>query len=162
MTRLHGPNLMKITRWKIGQNVSKLFPFTKPLLSYESDPYKAETGPNLIVAVQVEASMDFAHGDWLTTFMTGSLNYQAVHHLFPYVCLSPVSIMPQLIDYLKVSQYYYPALAPIIEEVCARHNVKYNVTGSVFEVMALHTTRLSHMSKDPSELFGITGYYRRI
>ncbi|KAE9380865.1 delta-5 desaturase [Stipitochalara longipes BDJ] len=88
--------------------------------------------------LQVESSMDFAHGSWLTTFMTGSLNYQAVHHLLPYV-----------------SQYYYPALAPIVQEVCAKHDVKYNLTGSVFEAMALHTTRLSNMGKDPGELSGI-------
>jgi hypothetical protein len=31
--------------------------------------------------------MDFAHGSWLTTFMTDSLNCQAVHRLLPYVCI---------------------------------------------------------------------------
>jgi hypothetical protein len=51
----------------------------------------------------------------------------------------------------KVSQYYYPALAPIIQEVCAKHGVKYHVTGSVFEAMALHTTRLANMGKQPGE-----------
>ncbi len=35
--------------------------------------------------LQIEASMDFAHGSWFTTFLVGSLNYQAVHHLFPHV-----------------------------------------------------------------------------
>jgi fatty acid desaturase len=37
--------------------------------------------------LQIESSMDFAHGSWLTTFLVGSLNYQAVHHLFPHVRL---------------------------------------------------------------------------
>lgn len=35
--------------------------------------------------LQIEASMDFAHGSWWTTFLVGGLNYQAVHHLFPHV-----------------------------------------------------------------------------
>jgi len=39
---------------------------------------------------QIESSMDFAHGSWLTTFLVGSLNYQAVHHLFPHVGLQPI------------------------------------------------------------------------
>jgi hypothetical protein len=97
--------------------------------------------------------MDFAHGSWLTTFMTGSLNYQAVHHLFPYVRSRSSNIMNVLliIIFSKVSQYYYPALAPIIQEVCAKHGVKYHVTGSVFEAMALHTTRLAHMGKEPGD-----------
>jgi hypothetical protein len=42
----------------------------------------------------------------------------------------------------KVSQYYYAALAPIIQEVCAKHNVKYHLTGSVFEAMGLHMSGL--------------------
>lgn len=34
---------------------------------------------------QVKSSVDYAHGNWLTTFMCGALNYQVTHHLFPTV-----------------------------------------------------------------------------
>lgn len=43
--------------------------------------------------LQVESSMDFAHGDFLTTILTGSLNYQSVHHLFPQVSYLMMSII---------------------------------------------------------------------
>lgn len=34
---------------------------------------------------QVKSSVDYAHGNWLTTFLCGALNYQVTHHLFPTV-----------------------------------------------------------------------------
>ncbi|KAF8862664.1 fatty acid/sphingolipid desaturase [Acephala macrosclerotiorum] len=82
--------------------------------------------------LQIESSMDFAHGSWFTTFMVGSLNYQAVHHLLPYV-----------------SQYYYPALAPIVQQICAKHNVKYNLRGTLYEAIALHIRRLAKFGINP-------------
>lgn len=56
--------------------------------------------------------MDYAHGNALTTFLCGALNYQVTHHLFP-----------------TVSQYHYPAIAPIIQDVCRD-----------FQVLAYRTT----------------------
>jgi fatty acid desaturase len=35
--------------------------------------------------MQVETAQDYAHGSWLTSVLTGGLNYQVVHHLFPHV-----------------------------------------------------------------------------
>lgn len=52
---------------------------------------KENLTPNLTgewAVLQVKSSMDYAHGSWLTTFMTGALNYQITHHLFP--CVSQV------------------------------------------------------------------------
>ena len=37
--------------------------------------------------LQVETAQDYAHGNWLVTILTGGLNYQIVHHLFPHVCI---------------------------------------------------------------------------
>lgn len=34
---------------------------------------------------QVKSSVDYSHGNWLTTFLCGALNYQVTHHLFPTV-----------------------------------------------------------------------------
>jgi fatty acid desaturase len=82
--------------------------------------------------LQIESSMDFAHGNWWTTFLTGSLNYQAVHHLFPHV-----------------SQYYYPKIASIVQETCQQFGVKYNKRGSLAEVLALHINRLTNMGTIP-------------
>jgi fatty acid desaturase len=32
---------------------------------------------------QVMGTIDYAHGNWIATFLCGALNYQTVHHLFP-------------------------------------------------------------------------------
>jgi fatty acid desaturase len=76
-------------------------------------------------ALQIESSLDFAHGDFWTTFMCGSLNYQAVHHLFPHI-----------------SQYYYPELAPIVKEACAEYGVRYNLKDSIWGMIKAHADRL--------------------
>jgi fatty acid desaturase len=35
--------------------------------------------------LQVMATQDYSHGSWLAGLLSGGLNYQAVHHLFPHV-----------------------------------------------------------------------------
>ncbi|KAJ3130004.1 hypothetical protein HK101_005158 [Irineochytrium annulatum] len=74
---------------------------------------------------QVKTSVDYAQGDWMTTFLCGALNYQIEHHLFP-----------------SVSQYHYPAIAPIVREVCKKHNVPYNVLPSFSVAFSLHLRHL--------------------
>jgi fatty acid desaturase len=50
---------------------------------------------------QVRTGVDYGHNSWATAFWTGALNYQIEHHLFP-----------------GISQYHYPALAPIVMQAC--------------------------------------------
>jgi fatty acid desaturase len=76
-------------------------------------------------ALQIESSLDFAHGDFWTTFMCGSLNYQAVHHLFPHV-----------------SQWYYPEMAPIVKQCCEEYGVRYNLKDSIWGMIAAHANRI--------------------
>lgn len=35
--------------------------------------------------LQVETAQDYGHGSWIQTVLSGGLNYQVVHHLFPNV-----------------------------------------------------------------------------
>jgi len=60
---------------------------------------------------QILTSVDYGHDSFLQTFLSGALNYQTIHHLFP-----------------GVSQYHYPAIAPIVKEVCKKYKLPYNVT----------------------------------
>ncbi|KAH8648439.1 fatty acid desaturase-domain-containing protein [Xylariales sp. PMI_506] len=83
--------------------------------------------------LQVEASLDFAHGDPITTFMCGSLNYQTVHHLFPYVC-----------------QWHYAALAPIVKQTCKEHGVRYNLKKDWWGMMMAHVTRINLFAENPT------------
>jgi linoleoyl-CoA desaturase len=59
-------------------------------------------------ALQVETTVDFARSNRLLTWYLGGLNFQIEHHLFPRVC-----------------HLHYPALSPIVEEVCRAHGVRH-------------------------------------
>ncbi|KAF2670953.1 delta-5 fatty acid desaturase [Microthyrium microscopicum] len=83
--------------------------------------------------LQVEASLDFAHDDAMTTFLCGSLNYQAVHHLFPYVC-----------------QWHYPAIAPIVKDACKKHGVRYNLKDSIWGMIGAHIKRINLFAEPPT------------
>lgn len=80
---------------------------------------------------QVKSSLDYAHGAWWTTFFAGALNYQTVHHLFP-----------------SISQYHYPALAPIIMDVCKKHKIKYNVLPTFTAAFSAHVAHLKKMGSE--------------
>jgi linoleoyl-CoA desaturase len=59
-------------------------------------------------AHQVETAVDFARDNRLITWYLGGLNFQIEHHLFPRIC-----------------HLHYPALSPIVEEVCRAHGVRH-------------------------------------
>lgn len=79
---------------------------------------------------QVKTSVDYSHGNWLTTFLAGALNYQTVHHLLPCV-----------------SQYHYPAIAPIVMDVCKEYGIKYRHVPTFAEAFTLHWRHLYDMGK---------------
>ena len=60
--------------------------------------------------------------------VTGGLNYQTVHHLFPAVC-----------------HVHYPALAPIVVKTAAEFGIHYNVFPSVWVALAAHFKQLQLM-----------------
>jgi len=71
--------------------------------------------------LQVETAQDYGHGSWLTAVLTGGLNYQVVHHLFP-----------------NISQEHYPAIAPIVKQTCEEFGVKYLVKDGFMEAFGGH------------------------
>jgi len=80
--------------------------------------------------VQMQTTMDYAHDSYITTFLTGALNFQVVHHLVPYV-----------------SQIHYPAIAPIIKKVCEKHGVHYNHLPTFSDALWNHITYLKDMGQ---------------
>jgi len=84
---------------------------------------------------QIETSMDYAHDSMLMTYLSGSLNYQSVHHLFP-----------------SVSQYHYPQIAKIVMDTCREFNVKFNHVNTFREAFAMHLKQLYDMSLDPKTM----------
>jgi fatty acid desaturase (delta-4 desaturase) len=55
---------------------------------------------------QVETSSTY--GSFISGYVTGGLNFQVEHHLFP-----------------RMSSAWYPYIAPTVREICKKHGVKY-------------------------------------
>ncbi|CAM9622483.1 unnamed protein product [Heterosigma akashiwo] len=79
---------------------------------------------------QVKGSVDYSHGGKLMTFLCGALNYQVTHHLFP-----------------TVSQYHYPAIAPIIMQVCEEYKVRYPLLPDFRAAFGAHIRHLYEMGQ---------------
>lgn len=58
---------------------------------------------------QVETTTNFARRSRLLTWYFGGLNYQIEHHLFPKIC-----------------HLHYPALSPLVEQICVKFGVRYS------------------------------------
>jgi fatty acid desaturase/predicted heme/steroid binding protein len=85
--------------------------------------------------IQVLTSVDYGHHSFLQTFLSGALNYQTVHHLFP-----------------GISQYHYPAIAPIVKDVCKKYKLPFNELPGFYEAFSAHLSYLKEMGKSESEL----------
>ncbi|RQO32700.1 acyl-CoA desaturase [Taibaiella sp. KBW10] len=58
---------------------------------------------------QLQTTANFSTRSKIVSWMTGGLNFQVEHHLFP-----------------KISHIHYPAINKIVQQVCAKYNVPYN------------------------------------
>ena len=80
--------------------------------------------------LQVNTSVDYAYDSSLCTFMVGALNYQTIHHLFP-----------------SVSQYHYPAIAPIVRKVAEEEGVPFNYVPTFAQAIEGHVGFLKMMGE---------------
>jgi len=58
---------------------------------------------------QVSSTANWSSGSYLSNWLSGGLNHQVEHHLFP-----------------AYSYYNYPLIAPIVQQTCADFNLPYN------------------------------------
>lgn len=70
---------------------------------------------------QVASSCDFAPGSLFWTHVSGGLNHQVVHHLFP-----------------GVNHCHYPRLWKIVKETCKKHDITYNYYDTFLEALQSH------------------------
>lgn len=94
-----------------------------------ADKNKNTLGDSWAVA-QVKTSLNYAHDSTLTTFLCAALNYQIEHHLFP-----------------GISQYHYPALAPIVKQTCKEFNVPYRYENTFADAFMCHIRHLKDMGE---------------
>ncbi len=67
----------------------------------------------------------------LCTFITGGLDHQIEHHLFPNIC-----------------HVHYRSLSPIVAKCAAEHGLPYNHSGSFFQAVASHTRLMARMGRN--------------
>jgi len=95
-------------------------------------PCSDKIDPNLRdewAIAQVVTSVDYGHENGIWAFLSGALNYQTIHHLFP-----------------GVSQYHYPAIAPIVKDICKQWKIPFNhVEGGLPAAFAMHIKYLKEM-----------------
>eukprot|EP00210_Caulerpa_lentillifera_P002906 g2774.t1 len=70
---------------------------------------------------QIEGTSNFAPGSWLWTNISGGLNYQIEHHLFPGMC-----------------HMYYPEIAPIVKRFCKEYGIKYSCYPTLLSALKGH------------------------
>eukprot|EP01128_Nolandella_sp_AFSM9_P000957 TRINITY_DN11082_c0_g1_i1.p1 TRINITY_DN11082_c0_g1~~TRINITY_DN11082_c0_g1_i1.p1 ORF type:complete len:478 (+),score=110.36 TRINITY_DN11082_c0_g1_i1:49-1434(+) len=100
---------------------------TEAAFPHGDEDFKTEIAHEWAV-IQVSTGVDYAHDSAIVTFLCGHLNYQIEHHLLP-----------------SVSQYHYPAIAPIVQKVCKKWGVPYNYLPTFSEALYLHVKYLYNM-----------------
>ena len=98
--------------------------------SFTTIPEMAEAGRVEWARHQVETTVDFAPKSRLLAWYMGGLNFQIEHHLFTKVCHT-----------------HYPKLAPIVQEVCERHGVHYQVHRTLAGALNSHVRWLRRMGR---------------
>jgi len=83
--------------------------------------------------LQVETSSNFGVGSAFWTWMSGGLNYQIEHHLFPYVC-----------------HVYLPEISPIVQQTCGEYKIPYHSFASYTDAFNYFYQTLKQLGKSDS------------
>jgi len=82
---------------------------------------------------QVVTAMDFGHNSLICRYFSGGLNYQIEHHMFPFV-----------------NHCHLPSLAPLVKELCRKHDVPYNEASGYGDALEKHLKHTGNMSHKPT------------
>jgi fatty acid desaturase len=83
---------------------------------------------------QIRTTQDYAFGSTVTSYFTGGLNYQIVHHLFP-----------------TVHQEYLGEIAPIVRDTCKEFGLPYHCRKNFLAAFMSHIDYLYIMGQDPQQ-----------
>ena len=86
---------------------------------------------------QVQTTVDFSPRNRMLSWWLGGLNFQVIHHLCP-----------------KLPHPIYGRLAPIVQEVCQRHDLTYQAHPNIWSAFRSHVRHLWEMGNlgQPLEL----------
>lgn len=85
-------------------------------------------------AHQLYTTSNFAQKSQFVGFVTGGLNFQVEHHLFPDIC-----------------HVHYPAISQIVEETAKEYNLPYNTQPTLFKALRSHLRFLTIMGRGSVE-----------
>ena len=81
--------------------------------------------------VQMRTTMDFSHDSPAAFYLSGGMNYQVIHHLFP-----------------SVSHVYYPDIAVLVKKVCRKYSVTYHCQPDYMSAVWSHMALLRHLGEE--------------
>jgi linoleoyl-CoA desaturase len=121
-----------LTSFVLGVTLAVVFQFAHCV--EEADFPEPPAGPQTMgtpwAIHQLRTTVDFARRNPVLTWYLGGLNFQIEHHLFPRIC-----------------HVHYPAIAPIVQKVCAEFDVRYRANDGFFSAMASHWRWLRAMGR---------------
>lgn len=134
---LHGPSLglfalYVFIAWVWGATLATAFQLAHCNIAADFVPWPAPGDgiENAWAEQQLATTVDFAPRNALLTWYIGGLNYQVEHHLFPRVC-----------------HLHYPAIAPIVRDVCREHGVRYRVHPTMLQALGAHVAHLYRLGR---------------
>jgi linoleoyl-CoA desaturase len=86
-------------------------------------------------AHQVKTTANFAPRNLLVNWYVGGLNFQVEHHLFP-----------------RISHVHYPAISPIVAEVCKDFDLPYNTYPTMTGSIASHFRMMKKLGQKPEQM----------
>jgi len=89
--------------------LSCLFSLSHNFESVDRDPTKSKKeGGEPVCWAKSQVETSSTYGGFIAGYLTGGLNFQVEHHLFP-----------------RMSSAWYPHIAPKVREICKKHDVHY-------------------------------------
>jgi len=89
--------------------LSVLFSLSHNFENADRDPTKTlKSNKELVCWFKSQVETSSTYGGFISGMLTGGLNFQVEHHLFP-----------------RMSSAWYPFIAPTVRRICAKHNVRY-------------------------------------
>jgi len=94
----------------------------------------ANASDNNFLKHQVITAQNFGVGSWFCFILSGGLNYQIEHHLFPFL-----------------NHCHHPVLAPKVRELCKKHGVAYHEAAGYRDAVSRHAKHIIRMAEQPSK-----------
>ena len=83
---------------------------------------------------QILTAQNFGNDSWFCYLMSGGLNYQIEHHLFP-----------------NINHCHLPALSAGVKRICKKHGVPYHHASGYVEAMKTHWAHTAAMEIEPKK-----------